>query len=173
LREQSRRQRWRALRSLEGQQAPRRIALVRHAARAARRAFGHFADLRLHQQGYVTRDLSGGAGEDGGFRAEARDCVTRAVPGHRRTGEAQLLCQRSLDRAGLTSVGRERSSGSAELQHAGGLGRLAELRQRARKRREPERRLQAEWCRQRRLQKGARSARRVLVAARKRGGRVA
>ena len=70
------------------------IALVRHGGRAAAAFAGRlesFADIGLHHQRDVARDLAAGAGKDREHRGGLRDAVAMGVPGRIRQRQLKLL----------------------------------------------------------------------------------
>ena len=78
-----------------------RIDLVRHGGGAAAAFAGGlegFADIGLHHERNVARDLAAGAGDDGEYRGRLRDAVAVGVPGG--VGQRQLAGAR-IERPGL------------------------------------------------------------------------
>ena len=149
-----------------------RIALVRHgggAAAAFARGFEGFADVGLHHQRDVARDLAAGAGEDGEHGGRFRDAVAVGVPG--RVGQRQLefLRQPFRDRQSLVAEGGERAGRAAELQRQRFAAQPLQPFARAVQRRGIFGELQPERHRQRVLQPGAGDDRGMAVLARQFG----
>ncbi len=156
--EHERRQRAHAARRGDRVFARDRVALLRHRARAAaagRVGLEHLADLRLHQQHDVGRELRDAA---------ARDCEGRRARGQARTvgmprrvgrPQSELAGECERDGTALRAQRRERSDGAAELHDEGVVARGAQRDERLAERREPHRALVAEGERQRVLEVGA------------------
>ena len=146
-----------------------RIALVRHGGRAAAafaRGFEGFADIGLHHQRDVARDLAAGAGEDGEHGGCFGDAVAVGVPG--RIGQRQIEFARKpfRDRQSLVAERRERAGRAAELQRQRFAAQPLQPFSRAVQRRGIFGELQPERHRQRVLQPGAGHHRRIAMLSR-------
>ena len=144
------------------------IALVRQvdgfAAVRARRLV-RFADLGLHQQRDVARDLAAGAGEDRERGGDLGEPVAVGVPGRVRRRQVEQRGQPVGDREAVLAERRQRAGGAAELQRQRLLAQPAQPLARARQRRRIARELEPERHRQRVLQRGARHRGGAAMAA--------
>ena len=149
-----------------------RIALVRHgggAAAAFAGWFERFADIGLHHQRNVARDLAAGAGDDGEHRGRFRDAVAVGVPGRVGQRQLELLRQSFRDLQSLVAEGGERAGGAAELQRQRLAAQALQPQLRAVQRRGIFGELQSERHRQRMLQPGAGDHRGIAVLTRQSG----
>ena len=149
-----------------------RIALVRHgggAAAAFARGFERFANVGLHHQRNVARDLAAGAGDDGENRGRFRDAVTVGVPGRIGQGQLEHLGQLFRDLPSLVAEGGERTGRTAELQRQRLAAHALQPQFRAVQRGGIFGELQPERHRQRVLQPGAGDHRGVAVLTRQAG----
>ena len=146
-----------------------RVALLRHRAAAAAPllvGLRDLADLGLHQERDVGRDLAERAGQQA---EEARDlcqAVAADVPGDRRRLQAELLGERLHHADAVRAERGERADRAAELHHGDLAAEPGEARGVALQGVEPQRALEAEGDRQRMLGMGAPGHRGVPVAAR-------
>ena len=149
-----------------------RVALVRHgrgAAAAFARGLEGFADIGLHHQRDVARDLAAGAGEDRKHRRRFRDAVAMGVPGRFGQRQLELARQRFATRQAPCRRARRACRRRRRIAAPASRAQSRQPQLRAMQRRGIFRELQPERHRQRVLQPGARDDRGVAMVPRERG----
>ena len=74
------------------------------------------ADIGLHQQRHVARDLAACAGKDRETRSRVRDAVAMGMPGRIRQRQLKHGCEFFRDQKAVVAERRQRAGGAAELQ---------------------------------------------------------
>src|SRR5262249_53280216 len=145
-----------------------RVALMRHRRRTATagtRRFEYFADLGLHHQGDIARDLAAGADKYAEASCDTGNAVAFGVPGGLEA-QRKLLGELFGDTRSFWPGCRKGSGGAPELQHRRCTCGGGEILARARKQGRPARDFEPENGRQSLLEPRARGQRRLAVAAR-------
>ena len=153
----------------EDELAGDRVALLRHGAAAAASlliGLRDLADLGLHQERDVGRDLAERAGEQAKEACDLGEAVAADVPGDGRRAQAELRGEPVHHADAVRAERGERADGPAELHHRYFGPEAGEPLGMALQGGEPQRALEAEGDRQRMLGVGAPGHRRVAVAAR-------
>ena len=138
--------------------------------------FEGLADLALHQQHHVGRELRQAAADQSQEVCHLDDALAARMPGRIRRGKPQLLRQAQRHGAALQSERCQRADGAAELKRERAPTDLGEPLEMIEERREPHRAFVAEGDGERVLQMGAPGHHRVAMRfslCRKPGGDVA